>query len=55
DLNLALSGARTLGLALPQTASAAQLMQVCSANGMQDLDHSALVRALEIMANHEVA
>lgn len=55
DLGLALSGARTLGLALPQTAGAAQLMQVCSANGMQDLDHSALVRALEIMANHEVA
>ncbi|MDI1238505.1 MAG: 2-hydroxy-3-oxopropionate reductase [Polaromonas sp.] len=55
DLGLALSGARTLGLALPQTAGAAQLMQVCSANGMQDLDHSALVRALELMAKHEVA
>jgi 2-hydroxy-3-oxopropionate reductase len=55
DLGLALSGARTLGVALPQTASAAQLMQVCSANGMQDLDHSALVRALELMADHEVA
>jgi LemA protein len=36
-------------------AGAAQLMQVCSANGMQDLDHSALVRALELMAAHEVA
>ena len=55
DLNLALQGARALGVALPQTASAAQLMQVCSANGMQDLDHSALVRALELMAGHEVA
>ncbi len=55
DLGLALAGARTLGVALPQTASAAQLMQVCSANGMQDLDHSALVRALEVMAGHEVA
>ena len=55
DLGLALSGARALGVALPQTASAAQLMQVCSANGMQDLDHSALVRALELMAGHEVA
>jgi 2-hydroxy-3-oxopropionate reductase len=55
DLGLALAGARTLGVALPQTASAAQLMQVCSANGMQDLDHSALVRALELMADHEVA
>src|SRR2546425_7186149 len=55
DLNLALAGARTLGLALPQTASAAQLMHACAANGMQDLDHSALVRALELMGNHEVA
>ena len=55
DLNLALAGARTLGVALPQTAGAAQLMQVCAANGMQDLDHSALVRSLEIMAAHEVA
>jgi len=55
DLNLALQGARELGVALPQTASAAQLMQVCSANGMQDLDHSALVRSLELMADHQVA
>ncbi|SFC10212.1 2-hydroxy-3-oxopropionate reductase [Polaromonas sp. OV174] len=55
DLSLALSGARSLGVALPQTAGAAQLMQVCAAQGMQDLDHSALVRALELMANHNVA
>jgi 2-hydroxy-3-oxopropionate reductase len=55
DLGLALAGARELGVALPQTAGAAQLMQVCAANGMADLDHSALVRALELMANHEVA
>jgi 2-hydroxy-3-oxopropionate reductase len=55
DLALALSGAKTLGLALPQTAGAAQLMQVCAANGMAGLDHSALVRALEIMGAHEVA
>lgn len=55
DLNLALAGARALGVALPQTAGAAQLMQVCAANGMQNLDHSALVRALELMADHTVA
>ena len=54
DLNLALQGARELGVALPQTANAAQLMQVCAANGMGDLDHSALVRALELMASHEI-
>ena len=55
DLGLALQGARELGLALPQTAGAAQLMQVCSANGLENLDHSGLVRALEIMGNHQVA
>jgi 2-hydroxy-3-oxopropionate reductase len=55
DLGLALQGARELGVALPQTAGAAQLMQVCAANGMAGLDHSALVRALELMAAHEVA
>ena len=54
DLNLALAGARALGVALPQTAGAAQLMQVCTANGMQNLDHSALVKALELMADHKV-
>ncbi len=55
DLGLALQGARELGVALPQTAGAAQLMQVCAANGMAELDHSALVRALELMADHDVA
>ena len=55
DLTLALQGARSLGVSLPQTANAAQLMQACAANGMADLDHSALVRALEIMAAHTVA
>ena len=54
DLNLALQGAKALGVSLPQTANAAQLMQACAANGMADLDHSALVRALEIMAAHQV-
>lgn len=54
DLGLALEGARELSVALPQTAAAAQLMQVCAANGLADLDHSALVRALELMADHEV-
>ena len=55
DLGLALQGARELGVALPQTAGAAQLMQVCAANGMAELDHSALVKALELMAGHNVA
>ena len=55
DLNLALQGAREIGVSLPQTANAAQLMQACAANGMAELDHSALVKALELMAGHEVA
>lgn len=54
DLNLALSGARAMGVALPQTAGAAQLMQVCAAHGLDQLDHSALVRALELMGHHEI-
>ena len=54
DLSLALAGARALGVALPQTAGAAQLMQVCAANGGRDLDHSSLVKALELMADHAV-
>jgi 2-hydroxy-3-oxopropionate reductase len=55
DLNLALQGAKALGVALPQTAGAAQLMQVCAANGLDQMDHSALVKALELMAGHAVA
>jgi len=55
DLNLALQGAKALGVALPQTAGAAQLMQVCDAAGFGQMDHSALVRALEVMASHPVA
>jgi len=54
DLNLALQGAKTLGVALPGTANAAQLMQVCAANGLAEADHSALVKALELMAAHEI-
>jgi 2-hydroxy-3-oxopropionate reductase len=54
DLNLALQGARTLGVSLPQTAGAAQLMQAVVAHGGGELDHSALVKALELMADHPV-
>lgn len=55
DLNLALQGARSLGLALPQTAGVAQLMSVAQAQGWATLDHSAVVKALELMGNHPVA
>ena len=55
DLALALAGAKAIGVSLPQTASAAQLMQACASNGWGQLDHSALVKSLELMAAHEVA
>lgn len=55
DLNLALEGARSLGLSLPATALAQQLFSACVANGLGGADHSALVRALEIAGNHQVA
>jgi 2-hydroxy-3-oxopropionate reductase len=50
DLNLALEGARALGVALPNTASTQQLFNSCVARGGAKEDHSALVKALEQMA-----
>ncbi|UPK39009.1 2-hydroxy-3-oxopropionate reductase [Bradyrhizobium sp. 186] len=55
DLNLALEGARALGLSLPSTAVAQQLFSACTAHGGKGWDHSAMVRALELMAGHEIA
>lgn len=55
DLNLALSSARLMGISLPNTATAQELFNVCTANGGSEWDHSAMVKALEIMANHKVA
>jgi len=55
DLNLALQAARELGIALPNTANAQQLFSSCAAHGGADLDHSAMVTALERMANSAVA
>jgi 2-hydroxy-3-oxopropionate reductase len=54
DLNLALNSARSLGVALPNTATAQELFNSCSAHGGKSWDHSAMVRALEMMANFEV-
>ncbi|MGN6667062.1 MAG: 2-hydroxy-3-oxopropionate reductase [Trinickia sp.] len=52
DLNLALESARSLGMALPNTASTQQLFSACVAHGGQGWDHSAILRALELMANY---
>lgn len=54
DLNLALDNARTLGLSLPATALAQQLFSACVAQGGAAWDHSAMVKALEALANHAV-
>ncbi|MBW4090295.1 MAG: 2-hydroxy-3-oxopropionate reductase [Proteobacteria bacterium] len=51
DLNLALSSARALNLSLPNTAVAQQMMSSCAAHGGADLDHSALVTAIEGLAD----
>jgi len=55
DLSLALAGARAMGMSLPNTATTQQLFNSCVANGGAKWDHSALVRALEKLANHPVA
>ena len=55
DLNLALSGARALGISLPNTATAQELFNACAARGGSTWDHSAMVKALELMADHKVA
>lgn len=54
DLNLALSSARALGVSLPNTANAQELFNSCAAHGGKAWDHSAMVRALEKMANFEI-
>jgi 2-hydroxy-3-oxopropionate reductase len=54
DLNLALSSARQLGLSLPNTATAQELFNSCSAHGGATWDHSAMVKALETLANFEI-
>ena len=54
DLNLALSAARKIGVSLPNTATAQELFNACAAHGGAKWDHSGMVRALEIMARHEI-
>jgi 2-hydroxy-3-oxopropionate reductase len=54
DLGLALGNARQVGLSLPNTATAQELFNACGARGGKRWDHSALVRALEALADHEI-
>jgi 2-hydroxy-3-oxopropionate reductase len=55
DLGLALGNARQVGLSLPNTATAQELFNSCAARGGRRWDHSAMVRALELLADHEIA
>ena len=51
DLNLALGSARELAMALPNTAVAQQMFSAVAAqDGGADLDHAALVKAIEALA-----
>ncbi len=54
DLNLALTTAKQLGLSLPSTAVAQELFNACVAHDGAGWDHSGMVRALELLANHEI-
>jgi 2-hydroxy-3-oxopropionate reductase len=54
DLRLALEGARELNMSLPNTATTQELFNACAANGWASKDHSTLVRAIELLAHHEV-
>jgi len=54
DLNLALSSAKALSLSLPNTAVAQQMFSSCIAHGGAELDHSALVLAIEGLAAHSM-
>ena len=56
DLNLAINAARELGLSLPNTVSTMQLLNSCAAQeDGGNWDHSAIIRALEMAANHEIS
>lgn len=54
DLNLALSSAQKMALALPATALAQQLLSSCIAQGGAAWDHSAMVRALEQLSDFSI-
>jgi 2-hydroxy-3-oxopropionate reductase len=43
-----------MGLSLPNTATAQELFNSCAAHGGSAWDHSAMVKALEHLANFEI-
>jgi 2-hydroxy-3-oxopropionate reductase len=54
DLNLALTAAKQMQIALPNTATAQEMFNACAAHGGSNWDHSALIKALELLANFEI-
>jgi len=54
DLNIALEGAKALGVNLPNTSTAQELFNTCKALDGNNLDHSAMILALEHMSNHSI-
>lgn len=54
DLNIALQSARSMGLSLPNTATAQELFNALAAQGGSELDHSSIVTVLEKLANHAI-
>jgi 2-hydroxy-3-oxopropionate reductase len=54
DLNIVLQTAKNIGISMPVTALAQEMYNSVAAHGDADLDHSALVQALERLANHQV-
>jgi len=41
-------------MSLPNTAATQELFSACAAHGGARWDHSAIVKALELMADHEI-
>jgi len=54
DMSIILNTARELGLALPTSATVAELMNALIAHGGAELDHSALVTIIEKLGNYEI-
>jgi len=55
DLNLALQSARSLHMSIPATALAQEMFNAVAARDGLDLDHAAMVMAIEELANHKIA
>lgn len=54
DLNLAISGAKALQVSLPNTVRTQGLFDQCVEMGGENWDHSALIRAIEQLADHDI-